>query len=75
MARSSQASYKSVRLLGDLFSRVTEVKEIIRVEELAESNLTVELDESVLYDDDYEYRDAARKSYLDYCSLIQVGFL
>uniref|UniRef100_A0A914QN65 RNA-dependent RNA polymerase n=1 Tax=Panagrolaimus davidi TaxID=227884 RepID=A0A914QN65_9BILA len=71
MLKSSMASYKSIRLLGDLYSRVTEVKEIIRVEELAESNQQITLDESVLYEGDNEYLETANRAYVEYSSLIQ----
>lgn len=53
-------------------TNILEVKEIIRVEELAESTQTIDLDESVLLEGDGNFIEAAKKAYVEYSSLIQV---
>lgn len=72
MCRTGSSSYKSTRLLGDLFNRVTEVQEIIRVEELVTSEENIQLDESVLIAGDAEYEAEASDAYGEYCAMIGV---
>uniref|UniRef100_A0AC35GXF1 RNA-directed RNA polymerase n=2 Tax=Panagrolaimus sp. PS1159 TaxID=55785 RepID=A0AC35GXF1_9BILA len=70
MAKSSQASYKSIRLLGDLYNRVIEIREIIRIEDLISADEIISVDESVMYEGWKEYIDNADAVYTEYCILI-----
>ena len=75
MCRASSSSYKSTRLLGNLFNRVIEVQEIIRVEELVSSNENIKLDESVLIPGDAAYEGEASEAYGEYCAMIGVSII
>uniref|UniRef100_A0AC34F872 RNA-directed RNA polymerase n=1 Tax=Panagrolaimus sp. ES5 TaxID=591445 RepID=A0AC34F872_9BILA len=70
MCKGSASSYKSNRLLGELYNRAMEVREIIRVEEIASTDEKVKIDESVLMLGDHVYEDAAQTAYDEYRTLI-----
>uniref|UniRef100_A0A914XXS8 RNA-dependent RNA polymerase n=1 Tax=Panagrolaimus superbus TaxID=310955 RepID=A0A914XXS8_9BILA len=64
-------TYKSSRLLGNLHSRATEVREFIRVEEISSVDEIIKIDESVLMPGDAIYQDIAQSAYHDYRTLIR----
>uniref|UniRef100_A0AC35GKJ9 RNA-dependent RNA polymerase n=1 Tax=Panagrolaimus sp. PS1159 TaxID=55785 RepID=A0AC35GKJ9_9BILA len=70
MCKGYASSYKSDRLLGNLFSRAMEVREIIRTEEYASMDGKIKLDESVLMPGDEIYEYIAQSAYDEYRTLI-----
>ena len=71
MCKNNTASYKSLRLLGDLYNRCVEIKEILRIEEISEAK-EIKLDRSVFVPNDSSYEAAAQNAYMEYSSIIEV---
>uniref|UniRef100_A0AC35GDB2 RNA-directed RNA polymerase n=1 Tax=Panagrolaimus sp. PS1159 TaxID=55785 RepID=A0AC35GDB2_9BILA len=70
MCKGHASSYKSDRLLGNLFSRAMEIREIIRTEEYDSMDEKIKLDESVLMPGDEIYEYIAQSAYDEYRTLI-----